>query len=55
MLSQSDPRAIPRTELSSDGYTLSQVVQFAFQHNPVMNDAEAVLEQSQGQRVTAGP
>jgi cobalt-zinc-cadmium efflux system outer membrane protein len=42
------------TELSSSGYTLNQVVQLALQHNPVMNGAEAVLEQSQGQRVTAG-
>jgi cobalt-zinc-cadmium efflux system outer membrane protein len=42
------------TELSSSQYTLNQVVQLALQHNPVMNGAEAVLEQSQGQRVTAG-
>jgi cobalt-zinc-cadmium efflux system outer membrane protein len=42
------------TELSSAGYTLNQVVQLALQHNPVMSGAEAVLEQSQGQRVTAG-
>lgn len=42
------------TELSSSGYTLNQVVQLALQHNPVMSGAEAVLEQSQGQRVTAG-
>jgi len=42
------------TELSSSGYTLNQVVQLALQHNPVMTGAEAVLEQSQGQRVTAG-
>lgn len=48
--------AIPgyATELSSSEYTLNQVVQLALQHNPVMNGAEAVLEQSQGQRVTAG-
>jgi cobalt-zinc-cadmium efflux system outer membrane protein len=42
------------TELSSSGYTLNQVVQLALQHNPVMSGAEAVLEQSQGQRVSAG-
>lgn len=42
------------TELSSSEYTLDQVVQLAFQHNPVMSGAEAVLEQSQGQRVIAG-
>jgi outer membrane protein, heavy metal efflux system len=41
-------------ELSPGGYTLNQVVQLALQHNPVMSGAEAVLEQSQGQRVTAG-
>ena len=41
-------------ELGSGGYTLSQVVQLALQHNPMMNGAEAVLEQSQSQRVTAG-
>ena len=41
-------------ELSSSEYTLNQVVQLALQHNPVMSGAEAVLEQSQGQRVTAG-
>jgi cobalt-zinc-cadmium efflux system outer membrane protein len=42
------------TELSSSEYTLNQVVQLALQHNPVMSGAEAVLEQSQSQRVTAG-
>ena len=42
------------TELSSSQYTLNQVVQLALQHNPVMSGAEAALEQSQGQRVTAG-
>jgi len=42
------------TELSSSEYTLNQVAQLALQHNPVMSGAEAVLEQSQGQRVTAG-
>jgi outer membrane protein, heavy metal efflux system len=41
------------TEPNPSGYTLNQVVQLALQHNPVMNGAEAVLEQSQGQRVTA--
>ena len=42
------------TELSSSGYTLNQVVELALQHNPVISGAEAVFEQSQGQRVTAG-
>ena len=42
------------TELSPGGYTLSQIVQLALRHNPMMNGAEAVLEQSQSQRVTAG-
>jgi cobalt-zinc-cadmium efflux system outer membrane protein len=42
------------TELSSSEYTLNQVAQLALQHNPMMSGAEAVLEQSQGQRVTAG-
>ncbi|MDF0650182.1 MAG: TolC family protein, partial [Nitrospira sp.] len=41
-------------ELSSSGYTLGQVIQLAIQHNPKMKGAEAVLEQSQSQRVTAG-
>ena len=41
-------------EINSSGYTLDQVVQLALHHNPVMSGAEAVLEQSQGQRVTAG-
>jgi cobalt-zinc-cadmium efflux system outer membrane protein len=42
------------TELNSSEYTLNQVVQLALQHNPVMSGAEAALEQSQSQRVTAG-
>jgi cobalt-zinc-cadmium efflux system outer membrane protein len=42
------------TELSSSEYTLNQIIQLALQYNPVMNGAEAVLEQSQGQRVMAG-
>ena len=42
------------TELSSPEYTLNQVVQLALQHNPMMSSADAVLEQSQGQRVAAG-
>ena len=42
------------TEFNSGEYTLNQVVQLALQHNPMMSGAEAVLEQSQGQRVTAG-
>jgi len=41
-------------ELSSLEYTLNQVAQLALQHNPVMSGAVGVLEQSQGQRVTAG-
>ncbi|HKQ35066.1 MAG TPA: TolC family protein [Nitrospiraceae bacterium] len=35
-------------------YTLATVIDLALQHNPAMNGAEAFLEQSQGQRVTAG-
>ena len=42
------------TELSQNGYTLNQVVQLALLHNPLMNGAEAVLEQTQSQRVSAG-
>lgn len=42
------------TEPSQNGYTLNQVVQLALQHNPMMNGAEAALEQTQSQRVTAG-
>lgn len=42
------------TELTPAGYTLSQVVQLALRHNPRVNGAEAVFEQSHGQRVTAG-
>ena len=53
MIVESYPTAYA-TELSQGGYTLSQVVQLALQHNPMMNGAEAVLEQSQSQRVTAG-
>ncbi|UVT19713.1 MAG: TolC family protein [Nitrospira sp.] len=41
------------TELNSSGYTLSQVVQLALQHNPTMKGSEAVLEQSRSQRITA--
>lgn len=40
-------------ELSPSGYTLGQVIQLALQHNPKMKGAEAVLEQSRSQRVTA--
>ncbi len=40
-------------ELSPSGYTLSQVIQLALQRNPKMKGAEAVLEQSRSQRVTA--
>ncbi|WP_447601323.1 TolC family protein [Nitrospira sp. Nam80] len=35
-------------------YTLHQVIELAFRHNPVMNGAEALVEQSEGQRMTAG-
>jgi len=41
-------------EPNPSAYTLNQVVQLALQYNPMVNSAEAVLEQSQGQRVTAG-
>ena len=42
------------TELHPNGYTISQVIQLALQHNPKMKGAEAALEQSRNQRVTAG-
>ena len=35
-------------------YTLHQVIELAFRHNPVMNGAEALVEQSEGQRTMAG-
>lgn len=35
-------------------YKLEDVVQLSLEHNPLMAGAEAVLEQSEGQRVTAG-
>lgn len=41
-------------ELHSSGYTLNHVTQLALQHNPKLKGAEAVLEQSRSQRVTAG-
>ena len=41
------------SELDPSGYTLSQVIQLALQHNPKMKSAEAILEQSKSQRVTA--
>lgn len=41
-------------ELHPNGYTLNQVIQLALQHNPKMKGAEAALEQSRNQRVTAG-
>lgn len=41
-------------DVSPGGYTLGQVIQLALQHNPMVNGAEAVLAQSQGQRITAG-
>ena len=41
-------------EIRPSGYTLNQVVQLALQHNPLMNGAEAALEQSQSLRVSAG-
>jgi cobalt-zinc-cadmium efflux system outer membrane protein len=39
---------------SNSAYTLTKVIDLALQHNPAMDGAEAVLEQSQGQRITAG-
>src|SRR4029078_9309307 len=42
------------TELHPNGYTISQVIQLALQHNPKMKGAEAALEQSRNQRVMAG-
>jgi len=41
-------------EPSPSAYTLNQVVQLALLHNPMMNRAEAVVEQSKGQQITAG-
>jgi cobalt-zinc-cadmium efflux system outer membrane protein len=35
-------------------YTLHQVIELAFRHHPVMNGAEALVEQSEGQRTAAG-
>ena len=40
-------------ELHPSGYTLSQVILLALQHNPKIEGAEAVLEQSRNQRVIA--
>ncbi|MBS0151095.1 MAG: TolC family protein [Nitrospira sp.] len=40
-------------DLRPSGYTLGQLLQLALQHNPKMKGAEAVLEQTQSQRVTA--
>ena len=53
MISGSYPEGYA-TELNPSGYTLSQVMQLAFQHNPTMKGSEAVLEQSRSQRITAG-
>ena len=53
MMSGSYPEGYA-TELNPSGYTLSQVMQLAFQHNPTMKGSEAVLEQSRSQRITAG-
>ncbi len=41
-------------DLHPNGYTLNHVTQLALQHNPKLKGAEAVLEQSRSQRVTAG-
>jgi cobalt-zinc-cadmium efflux system outer membrane protein len=41
-------------ETNQSEYTLHQVIELAFRHNPVMNGAEALVEQSEGQRTTAG-
>ena len=53
MISGSYPEGYA-TEFSPSGYTLSQVIQLALQHNPTMKGSEAVLEQSRSQRITAG-
>ena len=53
MMSGSYPEGYA-TELNPSGYTLSQVMQLALQHNPTMKGSEAVLEQSRSQRITAG-
>lgn len=39
---------------ASSGYTISQVIQLAIDRNPAIAGAEGVVEQSRGQRVTAG-
>ena len=41
-----EPRATP--------YSLSEILTLALKHSPVMNGAEAVLEESQGRQVSAG-
>jgi cobalt-zinc-cadmium efflux system outer membrane protein len=41
-------------EPRQSSYTLSQVIDLAFRHNPMMNGAQAVVEQSEGHRITAG-
>lgn len=50
----SGPYQSGATEPHPGGYTLSQVTQLALQHNPRMKGAEAVLERTRSQRVTAG-
>ncbi len=52
MLAGSHPMGYA-SELNPGGYTLGQVIQLAFQHNPKMKGAEAVLEQRRSQRITA--
>jgi cobalt-zinc-cadmium efflux system outer membrane protein len=41
-------------ELSPKGYTLNQSIDLALQRSPKMKGADAILEQSRSQRVTAG-
>ncbi|MBX3328861.1 MAG: TolC family protein [Nitrospira sp.] len=53
MMSGSYPEGYA-AEFSPSGYTLSQIIQLALQHNPTMKGSEAVLEQSRSQRITAG-
>lgn len=47
--------AIPRAaEPRAAPYSLSEILALALKHSPVMNGAEAVLEESQGRQVSAG-
>lgn len=50
-----DTEVVSAAERSPDVvYKLEDIVQLSLQHNPAIAGAEALLEQSEGQRVTAG-